>query len=86
MTQRTLVLWSESGHTRLTLLAGSADELANYADRTGSDPTDPQVRQGYVEQLGEPPAKIAWPPGRNQHCWCGSGLKYKKCCLPRGRT
>ena len=23
---------------------------------------------------------IAWPPGRNQPCWCGSGRKYKKCC------
>ena len=24
--------------------------------------------------------EIAWPPGRNQPCWCGSGRKYKKCC------
>jgi uncharacterized protein YecA (UPF0149 family) len=23
---------------------------------------------------------IAWPPGRNQPCWWGSGGKYKKCC------
>ncbi|WP_410793481.1 SEC-C metal-binding domain-containing protein [Kribbella sp. C-35] len=30
--------------------------------------------------------RIAWPPPRNQPCWCGSGVKYKKCCggpLPR---
>ena len=20
------------------------------------------------------------PPGRNERCWCGSGMKYKKCC------
>jgi uncharacterized protein YecA (UPF0149 family) len=26
------------------------------------------------------PGVIAWPPGRNQPCWCGSGRKYKKCC------
>jgi len=25
---------------------------------------------------------IAWPTGRNEHCWCGSGRKYKKCCEP----
>lgn len=25
---------------------------------------------------------IAWPPGRNEPCWCGSGRKYKKCCGP----
>lgn len=23
---------------------------------------------------------IAWPPGRNDPCWCGSGTKYKRCC------
>jgi hypothetical protein len=23
------------------------------------------------------------PPGRNAPCWCGSGRKYKRCCLPR---
>jgi tetratricopeptide (TPR) repeat protein len=27
---------------------------------------------------------IAWPPGRNQPCWCGSGTKYKKCCGSNG--
>lgn len=24
--------------------------------------------------------RIAWPPSRNNPCWCGSGFKYKKCC------
>lgn len=28
---------------------------------------------------------LEWPPGRNDRCWCGSGAKYKKCCLPRAR-
>lgn len=84
--QRGLVLWSESGHTHLALLAGSADGLANYAARGGGDPTDPEVRQGYAQHLGEHPQEILWPPGRNQACWCGSELKYKKCCLPRART
>jgi SEC-C motif len=84
--QRTLVLWAESGHPRLVLLAGAVDELADYAERTGGDPTESQVREAYVDQLAEHSREIAWPPGRNQACWCGSGLKYKKCCLPRGRT
>lgn len=83
--QKALVLWSESGHTRLALLAGSADELAHHATCGGGDPTDPEVRQGYAQHLGEHPRRSFWPPGRNQACWCGSGLKYKKCCLPRAR-
>lgn len=33
----------------------------------------------------EPGPRLAWPPGRNDPCWCGSGSKYKKCCLPRAR-
>jgi hypothetical protein len=33
----------------------------------------------------DPGPRLAWPPGRNDPCWCGSGAKYKKCCLPRSR-
>jgi tetratricopeptide (TPR) repeat protein len=46
------------------------------------DPTDAKTRTAYADQPGE---EIPWPPERNDHCWCGSGLKYKKCCLPRSR-
>ena len=24
--------------------------------------------------------ELAWPPGRNDPCWCGSGAKYKRHC------
>lgn len=84
--QRDLVQLSESGQTRLAVFAGSVDELAHYADRSGGDPTDPQVRQDYADELTEHRRETVWPPGRNETCWCGSGVKYKKCCLPRGRT
>jgi tetratricopeptide (TPR) repeat protein len=46
------------------------------------DPADPKTRSAYADQPGE---EIAWPPERNAACWCGSGNKYKKCCLPRAR-
>jgi SEC-C motif-containing protein len=84
--QKTLLLWSESSGLRLGLLPGSVEELAAHAERTGADPTDPQVRQDYAEHLTEPAREIAWPPGRNHTCWCGSAQKYKKCCLSRART
>jgi hypothetical protein len=38
-----------------------------------------------VEAVGRGPV-LEWPPGRNDPCWCGSRVKYKKCCLPRART
>jgi len=84
--QRGLRLWAESGHAWVPLLAGSADELASYAARHGGDPTDPDVREGYTRHLANQPPEVSWPPGRNEACWCGSGVKYKKCCLPRART
>lgn len=84
--QRGLVQLSESGHTRLAVAAGSIDELVHYAERSGGDPTEPQVRQDYAEHLTEHPRETVWPPGRNEACWCGSGVKYKKCCLPRARS
>jgi len=45
------------------------------------------VREGgrwfYVDgDVRAPPAKIA--PGRNDPCPCGSGKKYKKCCISSG--
>jgi hypothetical protein len=83
--QQTLVLWSESSNTQMGLVAGSVEELAAHAERSGGDPTDPQVRQDYARDLDEPSREIAWPPGRNHPCWCGSAQKYKKCCLPRAR-
>jgi hypothetical protein len=83
--ERGLLRWSQSGVTQLAVLAGSVDELAGFAARHGGDPSDPQVREDYAQHLEEHPRERAWPPGRNESCWCGSGLKYKKCCLPRSR-
>ncbi|WP_433802518.1 SEC-C domain-containing protein [Actinomycetospora sp. CA-084318] len=67
-------------------------------DLQASDPGDlPLVEVGTPELLtallgddedaAPPPGpELEWPPGRNEPCWCGSGAKYKKCCLPRGRA
>lgn len=58
--------------------------LAAMLADAGPDPTDGPTDQPAVEP--EPGPRLAWPPGRNDPCWCGSRAKYKKCCLPRGRT
>jgi hypothetical protein len=45
------------------------------------------ARAGHARGLAaRPGARIPWPPERSDACWCGSGLKYKKCCLPRSRS
>lgn len=78
---------SESGGARLAVFDGDADDLAAYLASHGGEPTDPDVRQGYVDDREDiDTVRRLWPPQRNQACWCGSGQKYKKCCLPRSRS
>ncbi len=56
----------------VALFAGAGAELTRLLDDL------PQDLVLQVEASGAGP--VAWPPGRNDECWCGSGRKYKKCC------
>jgi hypothetical protein len=80
--ERGLRKGSQAGLSGLAVLAGRVEDLARYAAGHGADATDADVREGYAQILSARP----WPPGRNEPCWCGSGVKYKKCCLPRMQT
>jgi uncharacterized protein YecA (UPF0149 family) len=52
--------------------------LLAFAEREGRDPALRETWLDYAEDDGL--ALVAWPPGRNDDCWCGSARKYKKCC------
>jgi len=82
--ERELVRSAGTGRTGLTLLPGSVAGLIGFAGRDGA-PADPKTRAGYAGRLAAGTGWINWPPERNEPCWCGSGSKYKKCCLPRSR-
>ncbi|RKR85846.1 SEC-C motif-containing protein [Micromonospora pisi] len=84
--ERELVRLAGAGRTGLSVLKGSVDGLSGFATRRNGDPTDQQVRAGYAQELEGRQERISWPPERNGTCWCGSGNKYKKCCLPRSRA
>ncbi|MGX7671684.1 SEC-C metal-binding domain-containing protein [Plantactinospora sp. DSM 117369] len=84
--QRELVRLTDLGRVGLGPLRGSTEGLAGYAARTGAAPTDESARSGYAAELAERGGQLPWPPERNEACWCGSGSKYKKCCLPRTRA
>jgi hypothetical protein len=83
--ERDLVEASEAGYVGLTLVAGSYDGLTAFLAEHGGDANDPDVLDAYAEQVETTSGVLAWPPGRNDDCWCGSDLKYKKCCYLRGR-
>ncbi|WFE52723.1 SEC-C domain-containing protein [Micromonospora sp. WMMD1155] len=79
--ERALVEASGLGGADLGVVTGTVAGLAAFA---GVDPIDEETLDEYADSLDEA-GVTAWPPGRNDLCWCGSGTKYKKCCLPRSR-
>ncbi|MBM0233142.1 SEC-C domain-containing protein [Micromonospora sp. STR1_7] len=79
--ERALTEASGLGGADLGVAAGSVEGLAAFA---GNEPIDEETLDEYADSLDDT-GVTAWPPGRNDACWCGSGAKYKKCCLPRSR-
>ena len=61
-------VWRSAGATPSPISSRNAESCPTYA------------RAGYAAHLGFLGSTVAWPPGRNEPCWCASGLKYKKCC------
>lgn len=48
----------------------------------GDDAGEPLSRANMGAKVARAGGAIAWPPGRNDPCWCESGTKYKNCCGP----
>jgi hypothetical protein len=69
-----------ASHSRVSVAAATVDEYLAFAERDGEDPAHGATRAGFAAHLGFVGRTVAWPPGRNAPCWCGSGTKYKKCC------
>ena len=56
------------------------DKLETFAKERYLDPNSRVARSRYAAALLSAGETLAWPPGRNDHCWCGSQRKYKRCC------
>ncbi len=85
--EKELVRLTGAGRTGLGVYRASVAGLDAFAGRRDGSPTDAAVRAGYAAEVSaRPSARVPWPPERNDPCWCGSGLKYKKDCLPRSRS
>jgi tetratricopeptide (TPR) repeat protein len=54
------------------------DDLVSFASGAGLDPDWAETRARYADDHRD--EGIAWPPGRNDPCWCGAGAKYKRHC------
>lgn len=80
--QKTLVEYAEAGAPGLAVAPVRVAPFTAWCAEQGQRPDSPKARAEYAANLAAKgdPGVIAWPPGRNQPCWCGSGRKYKKCC------
>jgi hypothetical protein len=56
------------------------EELESFAADHAFDSDSGRARSSYAARLLADGEAVAWPPGRNEPCWCGSGKKYKRCC------
>jgi tetratricopeptide (TPR) repeat protein len=80
--------------TLQTMLAGTGrrptvapldiERLLVFAAEHGLDADSGAARSRFAAELDSRGEALAWPPGRNDPCWCGSARKYKRCC-GRGR-
>lgn len=52
--------------------------LVEYGDEAG----EARSRATMGAEVARSGKATAWPPGRNDTCWCKSGRKYKNCCGP----
>lgn len=58
----------------------TVERVEAFAADNDLDPEAAEVRARVAYEVAQEGEAIAWPPGRNEPCWCGSGRKYKKCC------
>jgi uncharacterized protein YecA (UPF0149 family) len=59
---------------------GSLEDYLQFAQSRGVESPDASTRGMYGAHLAYTGRFVPWPPRRNDRCWCGSGLKYKRCC------
>lgn len=81
----TLATYRSTRSARVVVVSARFDDFLAYAADNGLDPTGPGARSGYALTLGRAGEGVAWPPDRNAQCWCGSGMRYKKCCRDASR-
>ena len=83
--QKILVEYTEAGVPGLTIAPVRVAPFTEWCAEQGQQPDSAEARAHYAAYLSSQrdPALIAWPPGRNEPCWCGSGYKYKRCCAAK---
>ncbi len=70
---------SAAGTTPLVVF-GEVRAFEEFCAEDALDPSLASSQDEYAAEMVLFGTTQAWPPERNQPCWCGSDRKYKKCC------
>lgn len=78
--EATELLMREQEEGPLGVVLGDVRAFSVFALQHQLDPNESDTRHRYAKDVAASGAYVPWPPGRNEPCWCQSGIKYKKCC------
>lgn len=78
--ERQLATFAETSGQPTRIAPITVSEYEAWCAGSGHDPADSGNRAGYAAELARTGRALSWPPARNAACWCGSGVKYKRCC------
>jgi SEC-C motif len=80
--QEQLAEYAGAGASGLAVAPIRVTPFIAWCTEKAYDPDTSEARAEFAAHLAASadPGVAHWPPGRNEHCWCGSGRKYKKCC------
>lgn len=78
--ERELVRFRETGTGIRWVAPITIDEYMKWCEQQGRDPEESPSRATYAAEVVRTGTARSWPPGRNDPCWCGSMVKYKRCC------
>lgn len=78
--ERELVKFRDAGTGVRWVAPITIDEYVKWCEQQERDPEEPSSRAHYAAEVVRTGTARAWPPGRNDPCWCGSTAKYKRCC------
>ncbi len=83
--QQVFVEYAEAGLPTMTIAPLRVAPFTAWCVEGGHQPDSPGARAEYAAYAANKadPGLIAFPPARNEPCWCGSKIKYKKCCAAK---
>jgi hypothetical protein len=77
--------WRPSAATRFSLWGDTAEELSSWYGFSEEYKQEQRRRKSHAERIGAASEETYTNPfrhvGRNDPCPCGSGKKFKKCCM-----